>query len=253
MINRSSETLRKVTFFDFTEFFKRTPFLKQPPTFYEWFLGFAEGHGCFFLGKTKDTRKPDSEPYLRAIFSIVQEEPEILYMIKKKFGFGRVQKYGKTAFRWSVTKKEHLLLLCILAKDHMLLISRQKQLKSWCNYFALSQTIQHRRPLLLKTGWLSGFIDARGCFYDNGKKDQYTFILDQKNGKELFEYVHETFNDGYLYLRRKNTNVFRYELSVKSVHRKLLLPYLRAFPCKTRKHVKANLWYKQLVLNYKKS
>jgi hypothetical protein len=254
--NRSSETLREVTFFQFSEFHQFNTFKRQPRSFYEWFIGFAEGDGSFIISYSKDLRCPDSNSRPRLFFYLVQKDPSVLYMIKKKFGFGQVTKHGPNAYRWSVTKNEHLRLLCLLAKDNVVLNHRQQQLAAWCDFFGLQQNVQTKFPPLLTTGWLSGFIDAEGCFYIYRCKDKrykslqlkYRFILDQKDGFLLFEHVRCTLA-GTFYRRKETENVFRYMAQSKMVFRTKLLPYLRRFPCFTKKRVEVFRWHRDLILN----
>jgi hypothetical protein len=258
--NRSSETLREVTFFQFSEFHQSNTFKAQPQSFYEWFVGFAEGDGSFITSSGKDLRQPNLKSRKRLYFYLVQKNPSVLYMIKKKFGFGQVQKHGSEAYRWSVTKDEHLRLLCLLAKDNVVLRHRQEQLAAWCDFFGLQQNIQTEWPPLLTTGWLSGFIDAEGCFYIYMDKDKrykrpqfkYRFILDQKNGFPLFEHIRNTF-EGTFYCRKGTKNVFRYVAQSKIIFRTKLLPYLRRFPCFTEKRIAVFRWHRDLILNSKKS
>jgi hypothetical protein len=94
----SPETLRETTFFQFEEFYQQNNFPRQSKHFYEWFLGFAEGDGSFLISITKDTRQPTAKAKPRAFFTLVQKDPGVLYTIKKKFGFGNVQKHNE-AFR----------------------------------------------------------------------------------------------------------------------------------------------------------
>jgi len=259
--NRSSETLREVTFFQFSEFYQSNTFKKQPQSFYEWFIGFAEGDGSFMISSSKDLRRPNSKLRKRAFFYLVQKDPSVLYMIKKKFGFGQVQKHGSKAYRWSVTKNEHLRLLCLLAKDNVVLCHRKAQLAEWCAFFGLQQTVQTKLPPLLATGWLSGFIDAEGCFNIYSRKDKrykhlvfrHRFILDQKNGYALFEHVRDTLVGGSVYRRKETDSVFRYATESKTVFRTKLLPYLRRFPCLTEKRIAVFRWHRDLILNSKKS
>lgn len=260
---RSSETLREVTsFFQFAEFHKRNPFPQQPQSFYEWFVGFAEGDGSFILSYSKDSRLPNSVPRQRAIFTLTQKEPKVLFLIKKKFGFGSVTKHGKDAFRWSVTKNEHLKLICLLVKDNLVLASRQEQLDEWCEFFGFKRANKLGYPVLLETGWLAGFIDAEGCLSRFEKKDKrykngvylvYSFTLDQNNGSELFSHIKLVFGGGNYYHRKETSCCYRYANRSKKTHRTVLLPYLKRFPClHAKKQVEVFCWRRDLILNEKK-
>merc|ERR1712046_64744 len=64
------------------------------------------------LVKIKGTPDSLAEVKYRAVFMLVQDDPIVLYKIKRCFGFGRVQKHGSDYYRWCVTKKDHVRLLC---------------------------------------------------------------------------------------------------------------------------------------------
>ncbi len=251
-IQRSSETLRKASFFNFTEFHKANPFERRSQAFYEWFLGFAEGDGCYFSSLEKDTRQLQSRPSQRLRFMLVQKDPTVLYFIRSQFGFGQVRTHGPNAYVWSVTKKDHIKLLCLLAKDNVVLPKVRQNLKIWCDYFNLVQCV---KPLssfsLLSTGWFAGFIDAEGCFnvykrqdrrYSKGFFLRYRFIIDQKTTPEFFAYIKQAIGSGSFYDR--GNGCLRYTLNSKTVQQSVLLPYFIAFPLHTKKQVQVFQWRK---------
>jgi len=61
-----------------------------------WFIGFAEGDGCFSITSRKNLH-----------FFITQGTPNfyVLQLIQKTLGFGRVIKQGKRTYRFIVEQK----------------------------------------------------------------------------------------------------------------------------------------------------
>jgi hypothetical protein len=85
--NRSSETLREVTFFQFSEFHQSNTFKVQSQSFYEWFIGFAEGDGSFITSSGKDLRQPNLKSRKRLYFFFGSEEPFCAVHDKEKIWF----------------------------------------------------------------------------------------------------------------------------------------------------------------------
>ncbi len=87
----SSETTREPPFysFDFANYIKYhrpehkcKEDISTTINFLEWFIGFAEGDGCF------ESRLADGRP--RISFAIAQKDPQLIYKVKEGLGFGSV-------------------------------------------------------------------------------------------------------------------------------------------------------------------
>jgi len=65
----------------------------------EWFVGFAEGDGSWIVAGS------------RLHFTITQKETAILYHIKETLGFGGVVIDSKGVGRYTVSNRDHILLL----------------------------------------------------------------------------------------------------------------------------------------------
>ena len=115
----SSETTRKASSFDFSDFYKygqpeNVPRISE--TFLEWFIGFFEGDGCLISRDTFDKRYATINK--RFGVQIGQKEKNIVEIIQKTFGFGNISiwKRGDEVYwRWTVDSKtqwNELLFFC---------------------------------------------------------------------------------------------------------------------------------------------
>ena len=154
--------------------------------FLEWLVGFVEGDGtfCYRLssGTTPNTtalcntlslREPKK---MRFLFQICQKDPKVLHKIRTGLGFGTVRESGDELtrhWRYTVEDRRGVQRIMALFNGNLILPKRRRQFADWVNQAAQI----HHPSLVLKnssgprvslhTGWLSGFIDAEGCFYAN--------------------------------------------------------------------------------------
>ena len=246
--NGSSETLREATFkchnFDFSAFLQENPYKKQSQHFYEWFLGFAEGDGAILSSWSTDKRRSNAKPLQRLMFFIVQQDPTVLYEIKKKLGFGTVEAHGEY-FRYRVADKKHIRLLCLLFNGNLCLEMREKQLEVWCVYLDIALCLRKNYPVLLDTAWLSGFTDAEGCFTISTKKDQryktgtyirYAFYLDQSDELDALAWMQHNLG-GKIYFRKGTRNCSRLTVGKVDDFQDVLIPYFTRYNLRTKKHV----------------
>jgi hypothetical protein len=183
----SSETIRKALYFDFSDFYKyghanHVPRIEE--SFLEWFIGFFEGDGSLsFSKKSLYNRSRNGKNYIepvceRLLFTICQKERQIIEKIAYTFGFGSVSCFKKNEnfyWRWSVDSKDSIERISYLLSGNLILIKRQEQFLKWVeigqkkNMFKLP--FDKNKPwnsnISLNNGWISGFIDAEGCFYAN--------------------------------------------------------------------------------------
>jgi hypothetical protein len=181
----SSETIRKAPKFDFDNFYKyghakHVP--RIPETFLEWFIGFFEGDG--YLGFSKNTfctRVSHGKIYKQRVcerltFQISQKEKRIIEKIADTFGFGTVHCYRQKEtiyWRWTVDSKKSIENLAFLLSGNLILETRQKKFFQWVEKGKktgmfkqlFTQKVSWSSNVDLKNAWLSGFIDAEGCFY----------------------------------------------------------------------------------------
>lgn len=271
LVNRSKK--HTVTSFDFTDFYKIAPMHIQAhlkPAFLEWFIGFAEGDGTFYIKREKKQRP-------KLIFEICQKDPKTIYYLRKILGFGTVNKWTRNSEEYWVYKiasKENVKRLICLFNGNLVLTKRKVQFKKWVKAASYLKCLpsnfkQKSFSRFVKvsneTGWLAGFIDAEGCFYAtfstpaNGSKMSKTirqkFHLTQKNIYDeikVLETILRIFKSKakvqHIYNKRKSsfepkyeTNYCRIELSSLLSHL-YIIKYLKQFPLQTNKHINSLRW-----------
>ena len=186
----SSETIRETTF-NFIDLQQKIvshkTFIKT--SFLEWFVGFSEGNGTFIVSNK------------RLFFIINQKEEKVLYYIRANLGFGKVSKYCSYS-RYIVADTSSVDRLISIFNGNLVLNKTNARFVLWLQARNLYSTEEicyrgiNKLVTFHKNGWLSGFIDAEGCFNAQKLKDtRYTlgfrirlrFILDQKDEYPLFE------------------------------------------------------------------
>lgn len=183
----SSETIRKALYFNFNDFYKyghahHVPRIKE--SFLEWFIGFFEGDGSLSFSKKRyfnrlSNGKNYTEPVCeRLVLTICQKERRIIEKIAYTFGFGSVSSFKKNKnvyWRWSLDSKKSIESIAYLLSGNLIIIKRQKQFLKWVEMgekknmfkFPFDKNKIWNSNISLNNGWLSGFIDAEGCFYAN--------------------------------------------------------------------------------------
>ena len=198
----SSETTREppLSSFNFTDFFEHHLVEHKKlvdPAFLEWFVGFVEGDGTFcsreipphclqhvnkqptpaFIDAIDDkgvgTPASQSSRKRRFFFQVCQKDPKILYKIRGALGFGAVRQSGNEEarhWRYTVEDRRGLQRIMALFNGNLVLPKRRRQFANWvCEAREIlwpSFAFRDTGPVVsLDTGWLSGFIDAEGCFY----------------------------------------------------------------------------------------
>ncbi len=254
----STKASSEALFFDFTEFHKANSFERRSQVFYELFLGFAEGDGCYSSCFVTNKRYFHLPPRQRVEFKLGQKDPTVLYFIQSQFGFGYVYARRDGMNVWEVSKKDHVKLLCLLAKNNTVVSRIICYLKIWCGYFNLVQVSKPRSSLsLLTTGWFAGFIDAEGCFHvhnrllknkNNEVRKSYRFSFSQKTTSEFHEYINKSLNGGNFRRDKKEKACMSFKQVQKKFHLEVLLPYFDKFLLLTEKKLKVAEWKKELEI-----
>ena len=114
-----SEILRKRSF-SFDKFYMLSS-NKIESNWLEWFIGFSEGDGSILSSKSGHLS-----------FVITQNEPNVLYHIQDKLGFG-VVRYDKIAkcYRFIVRDLPSIKKLLYLFNGNLFLVHRINQLNNW--------------------------------------------------------------------------------------------------------------------------
>lgn len=259
-VKDSSETARRLTF-QYINYANVQPDHKVHINgiFLTWLIGFVEGDGSFIVSHGK------------VYFDLTQDlkDTALLYQIKNTLGFGKIltrQDKHRNVGVLYITGKENFIRLAHLFNGNLVTSYKKKQFATWLNVLNKQYNIQ---ILLIKSNikpvfnnpWLSGFIDAEGCFAARvkhcrtsklGKNVLIDFSIGQKQPDVLLSIRN-------LFCIEKQTNI-RFDSSWKgyvfhlSNKKRLiqLVKYLKQFPLKTKKYTDFNMWCKIHKLSMKK-
>lgn len=102
--------------------------------------------------------------------------------------------------------------------------------------------------------WLSGFIEAEGCFsicyYKTGGIRKQQFSIGQNNDKYLLELIKLVFNSFHIITKDKNSKKDHYQISIGGLKSRLLiLNHFQQYPLLGEKFVSYNNWKKTFDLN----
>ena len=205
-----------------------------------WFIGFSEGDGAFITGKDK-----------RLIFVLTQKETAILNHIHETLGIGRVRTYGHFS-RYRVDDKNGILILIALFNGNLVLDKRKVQVKKWLDTINIEQINNNVFPLL-NNSWLSGFIDAEGCFNITffkrkakalGYQVKLRFMIDQKDSLDNMLFIKDQLNLFLTHRKLKKGSIgtmHRIE-SNSFVKAPLIIEYLNKFRLKSKKQESFYKW-----------
>jgi hypothetical protein len=168
---------------------------KQPSSeFLTWFIGFSEGDGSFVKAKRGDL-----------YFVITQDtrDKQVLNYIQTELNMGKVITQGNTTSRFIIQDKLGLYLICLIFNGQIRSPSKFKSFNEFIEImnskmnkitsrkltdFGLTnkdklfeKIVAHGtpKPLTLKDNWLTGFIDAEGCFHVSfGKNNKHKILFD---------------------------------------------------------------------------
>ncbi len=205
--------------------------------FLMWFVGFFEGDGYTSIANRGDLA-----------LGITQKDPQILFLIRNSLNVGKVHKQGKNTFRFIVQSESEILVILNILNGKLQLNHRNKQIYLFISAYnkRYNTNIKHYvsiKPLNLDNAWLSGFVDAEGCFSVQLFKKNYLFrirfILGQKNEFELLNRIKILLSNGSI--EHKSDNFYTYVLDgLKNVA--LLFSYFDRFPLKSQKAKSYKKW-----------
>ena len=170
-----------------------TPMHRPKPDigFLEWFIGFFEAEGSFTTWSDHNTERR------RFCIDITQKDPQLMYKIRTKLGFGRVTTFSKKDHtglfaKYYVEDRKNLERLIYLFDGQFVTKHKQMQFQAW-----LAKLIQQRldcnRPVYkisaaqtnqasFQTAWLAGFLEGDGGFWVSSK----SFLYTKKTGEQSF-------------------------------------------------------------------
>jgi hypothetical protein len=211
-----------------------------------WFIGFVEGDGSFIVNK---------DGYLEFRITQSSQDAQILFMIKKKLGFGvvRIQDSIRNTHCYRVRDKNNILKLISIFNGNIFLNSRKEQFKVWISAFNL----KYKENILyldkafkpsLNDAWLSGFTDAEGCFtcsvYDNksntAKLVRLRYILSQKGNSENMDHLASILGGKSHFLKSYDG----YNVTVNTTKLAPIIQYFNLYSLKTKKYITYFNWVK---------
>lgn len=216
--------------------------------FISWFIGFSEGDGSWFIRKNNTVG-----------FEVSQHscDAALLYEIKSQLGFGTVNHNSKLKIsRFCITKSDIPKIINIF-NSNIISNYRFYQFSAWCNYIHQNITTvinidklsKNNKVISLNDAWLSGFIDAEGCFRIAIDKDRpkMIFEISQKESDLLRDIAN------LLSLKkniRKDRNTFVLYTSDYNA-KEILIKYIDQYALKTKKNISYINWRKAHYLDRK--
>ena len=252
--------------------------------FYEWFVGYTDGDGCFNVYTNKKLKQ------IIFTFKLSQKKNniQVLYYIKKKLGVGSVKIYGNMADyiirdKKSIEKvllpifnniplltikefKYHIFLEAfqislnnkLSQKEKIEKIEKIKEKKMPNNYVAnywhsvsIMSNIKEEEARGLPKFWLIGFIEAEGSFYIV-KKDKnrlcHGFGLTQKYDNIILEQIRKMFNIKAK-VKYNKKGFYSLDTTNKKSLKNIKIYFNNQF--KSRKSLDYKIWAKSLKYNGK--
>ena len=200
-----------------------------------WFIGFSEGDGAFLVNKGIQGR-----------FVITQKENQILNHIRETLLIGRVRHFGKFS-RYMVDDNNSIKLLISLFNGNLILDKRKAQLRNWLNVFNIDE-VNYKALPLINNAWISGLIDAEGCFSVTlfkrkamtlGYQVKLRFMIDQKDSLHDMLFIRDQLNLFLIHRKLKGeianlSSMHRVE-SNSFIKAPLIISYLNRYNLKTKK------------------
>lgn len=266
--------------------------------FVDWFIGFSEGDGHFSVTNVvkkeirslpEDLQSEEKDIIYRHSFVINQKEGQILFKLRTTLGFGKVHKYVKKKkenikepvyYRYIVSDIEGIKRLISIFNGKLVLKKTQEKFKFWLETFNCRHSIvktnsqvafkktskdTYLNTITKENAWLSGFIDAEGCFCATRNTQLSSvrnrlvlrFIIDQKDEYETLCTIQKIFSHGRIDKRNDCSEMFRYCLdifknifSIRAIDPQkqkaftILFDYLTKYPLKTTKNINYIRFYK---------
>lgn len=104
--------------------------------FANWFVGFADGEGCFVIAECHGRRQSKHKPVFA--LALRDDDADIIFAIQEQFGFGTVQTRVFTSpgshngIGWNVGDKQGLMQLVQFFNKHPLRSKKARDFRVWC-------------------------------------------------------------------------------------------------------------------------
>jgi hypothetical protein len=232
--------------------------------FLEWFIGFFEAEGSFcqwFDGKKQ-----------RLQIEINQKDPKLMYVIKKKLGFGNVTQFKKSHtqqiyWRYQTSKRQNLERFIYLFNGNLVTKHKLSQFTKFLEEFNLIYKanfiiLLSQPKVSLQTAWLAGFLEGDGGFWACQKKTKtqkklktgliIKFYLTQKNALSLLNQLKSLFaiSSKIYSLTNGHSNVRYNRLETTYLNSLLKIKtYLEEFPFYGQRQILVKRWCR--LIDYK--
>ena len=223
-------------------------FTPQTSSFLEWFIGFSEGDGSFFLKENKP------------IFVINQADLVLLNSIRTELGFGFVYTFNqsnRTYARYCVQDEKGVEMLISIFNGNIHLEKVQTRFENWLNQYNKvynkSIALKPRRnpsQISLDNAWISGFFDAEGGLSASistsenmllGIRLRLKAYVDQQYELPVMQKIANCFNLNQVTVRDKKNQYYRADMSTK----KTLISvqkYLNTYKLRSKKKYVFTIW-----------
>lgn len=226
------------------------------PEFLTWFIGFVEGDGSFQKNGTLKITQSSTDI-------------QILYRVKTTMGFGtvRIQDSKSKTHRWTTNMDQKCAArLTLLFNGNLITNHKLKTFKTWFNFWKNKKnnqefmtligsnfTLQDKpKPQLLSlyNSWLSGFIDADGCwnisiYKTQSKKNPVASVrlmVAAQNDPEWVTNIITILQLGRKKIQKNNIN--QCWVVQRRDQLDIMLSYIERFPHKTKKSISFNKFCK---------
>jgi len=241
--------------------------------FYWWLAGFIEGDGCMTYHMSGNIQYP------RLKIELSLKDIATLYLIKRQLGIGKIyfnnRKDRTPCVQYVITRKDHIFYIINILQGKILLKNKQMTYMNWVvlynkcyktniiphtinlysEYLTLSEFnnyYEEMKSILITTSWLSGLIDAEGCFNVRLRavnSYQHRFFLGNKDELVFYRLLSEIyFQDKKVYIRSNGVTLIEVVQSFKenltSNNLLSLIKYLTIHPLKSRKRIAYSYWLK---------
>ena len=191
--------------------------------FIYWLAGLIDGDGSLLVNLNKA---------LTCEVTVHERDVKALFKIKEKYHGSVLKRSSVKAYRWRVSKKWIITKLYSDLNGKLITDGKLKQMKNFSSVLNIEPIIVNNYNFDINTAWLSGFIDADGCFTIRNKYT-LTISISKKTSGILYS-IKEKLNCGNVYYD-KHGKTFNYAITdLKGIKRMLL--YLEKYPLKTIKY-----------------
>lgn len=191
--------------------------------FIYWLAGLIDGDGSLLVNNNKA---------LTCEITVHERDVKVLFKIKEKYHGSVLKRSNVKAYRWRVSKNWIIIKLYTDLNGKLITDGKIKQMKNFSSILNIEPIIINNYNFDIHTAWLSGFIDADGCFTI---RNNYTLTISisQKTSGILYS-IKEKLNCGNVYYD-KGGNTFNYAITdLRGI--KIMLLYLEKYPLKTTKY-----------------